>query len=191
MITAKVTDALISAEALAAIVKSDSAGALVTFSGDVRNHDKGRKVSSLTYEIHPSAQRVLEKITDEVSRQHQVENVAIAHRFGAIPIGESAFVVAVSAAHRAAASRARRGRAPRARCAPARTPPRTAWRARRWGSRPPARARAPPCAPPRAGPCHRRRAATAVDRRTFPASCGQDRRPVRRRAAGRARAGRR
>ena len=103
MITAKVTDALISAEALAAIVKSDSAGALVTFTGDVRNHDKGRKVSSLTYEIHPSAQRVLEKITDEVIRQHQVENVAIAHRFGAIPIGESAFVVAVSAAHRAAA----------------------------------------------------------------------------------------
>ena len=103
MITAKVTDALISAETLAAIVKSDSAGALVTFSGDVRNHDKGRKVSSLTYEIHPSAQRVLEKITDEVSRQHQVENVAIAHRCGAIPIGESAFVVAVSAAHRAAA----------------------------------------------------------------------------------------
>ena len=49
MITAKVTDALISAEALAAIVKSDSAGALVTFSGDVRNHDMGRKVSSLTY----------------------------------------------------------------------------------------------------------------------------------------------
>ena len=39
----------------------------------------------------------------EVSHQHEVENVAIAHRFGAIPIGESAFVVAVSAAHRAAA----------------------------------------------------------------------------------------
>jgi molybdopterin synthase catalytic subunit len=100
MITAQVTEYLISAETLAASVKSDTAGAVVTFSGVVRNHDKGKKVLTLNYEIHPSAQSVIEKITSEVVAKHDVVNVAVAHRYGEIPIGESAFVVAVAAAHR-------------------------------------------------------------------------------------------
>jgi molybdopterin synthase catalytic subunit len=103
MITAQVTEAPINAETLAASVKSNSAGAIVTFSGDVRNHDKGKEVAALSYEIHPSAPTVIQRITEEVSEKHEVVNVAVAHRYGAIPIGESAFVVAVSAAHRAAA----------------------------------------------------------------------------------------
>lgn len=100
MITALVTENLISAEALTAQVKCSDAGAVVTFSGDVRNHDKGKSVTSLSYEIHPSAQSVIEKITNEVAAKHEVVNVSVAHRYGAIAIGESAFVVAVSAAHR-------------------------------------------------------------------------------------------
>ena len=103
MITAKVTEFVITAEALASQVKNDSAGAVVTFSGDVRNHDKGKGVTSLNYEIHPTTQSIIEKITNEVVAKHDVVNVAVAHRYGAIPIGESAFVVAVSAAHRAPA----------------------------------------------------------------------------------------
>lgn len=103
MITAKVTESVITAEALASQVKNDGAGAVVTFSGDVRNHDKGKGVTSLNYEIHPTAQSVIEKITNEVVAKHDVVNVAVAHRYGAIPIGESAFVVAVAAAHRAPA----------------------------------------------------------------------------------------
>ena len=100
MITALVTDQLISAESLAASVKSEKAGAVVTFSGDVRNHDKGKSVTSLNYEVHPSAQSVIEKITNEVVSKHDVVSAYVAHRYGAIPIGESAFVVAVAAAHR-------------------------------------------------------------------------------------------
>ena len=103
MITALVTEEIISAEALAAQVKSAEAGAVVTFSGDVRNHDKGKGVTSLNYEIHPSAQAVIEKITQEVAAKHEIVNVSVAHRFGPIPIGQSAFVVAVAAAHRAPA----------------------------------------------------------------------------------------
>ena len=103
MITAQVTEAPISVETLAASVKSDRAGAIVTFSGDVRNHDKGKEVAALSYEIHPSAPTVIRKITEEVCAKYEVLNVAVAHRYGEIPIGESAFVVAVSAAHRIAA----------------------------------------------------------------------------------------
>lgn len=103
MITAQVTESVITAEALASQVKSDSAGAVVTFSGDVRNHDKGKGVTSLNYEVHPTAQSIIEKITNEVVAKHDVVNAAVAHRYGAIPIGESAFVVAVASAHRAPA----------------------------------------------------------------------------------------
>ena len=103
MITAKVTDSPISVSNLMEIVKSQSAGACVTFSGDVRDHDKGRAVISLKYEIHPSAQKVIEEIVAKVASLHQVLSVAAVHRYGLIPIGDSAFVVAVSAAHREAA----------------------------------------------------------------------------------------
>ena len=103
MITAQITESKISAEVLASTVKNEATGAVVTFSGDVRNHDKGREVSVLVYEIHPSAPKVIEKIAEEIAAKYEVTNVATAHRYGAIPIGESAFVVAVSAAHRRAA----------------------------------------------------------------------------------------
>jgi len=101
MITAKVTDSQISAQLLAAEVKSDAAGALITFSGDVRNHDKGREVSALKYEVHPSAQSVIEKLVNEIAAKYQISSLAVAHRYGQIPIGETAFAVAVSASHSA------------------------------------------------------------------------------------------
>ena len=100
MITARVTEEIITSETLATLVKSDTAGAVVTFSGNVRNHDKGKSVKTLKYEVHPSAQNVIEKIVNEVIAKHNVVNVAVAHRYGAIAIGESAFVVAVASAHR-------------------------------------------------------------------------------------------
>jgi len=103
MITAKVTTDPIFAEQLAKEVRSPEAGAVVTFSGEVRNHDKGRIVNGLTYEIHPSAQSVIEQITNEIAQKFEIKSVSVAHRYGAIAIGESAFVVAVSAAHREAA----------------------------------------------------------------------------------------
>jgi len=52
------TDQVISAAHLSTLVSGDKSGAVVSFSGDVRNHDGGKDVSTLTYEIHPSAQDV-------------------------------------------------------------------------------------------------------------------------------------
>lgn len=98
-----VTDQVISAADLAALVSGDKSGAVVSFSGDVRNHDGGKDISTLTYEIHPSAQEVLKVIVTEVSARFAINDVAVAHRYGDITIGECAFAVAVSADHRAAA----------------------------------------------------------------------------------------
>ncbi len=98
-----VTDKAISAADLAKLVSGNKSGAVVSFSGDVRNHDGGKDVSTLTYEIHPSAEKVLKEIVAEVSSRFAVNDVAVAHRYGDIAIGECAFAVAVSADHREAA----------------------------------------------------------------------------------------
>jgi molybdopterin synthase catalytic subunit len=96
------TDVILVSE-LAAAVRSNTAGAIVTFSGDVRDNDHGRDVASLEYEAHPTAQNLLEKVAGDIAARHEVLSVAVAHRHGPIPIGESALVAAVSAKHRKAA----------------------------------------------------------------------------------------
>ena len=100
MITTIISNEPISASFYGELVAADAFGAVVTFSGDVRNIDQEREVISLTYEVHPSAQHVLRSIVTEVIDKYDLGNVAVVHRYGAIPIGESAFVVAVSAVHR-------------------------------------------------------------------------------------------
>ncbi len=82
------------------LVADPAAGASVVFTGDVRDNDHGRSVLSLTYEAHPGAESVLRELAAEVAARHDVVAVAVAHRHGPIPIGESALVAAASARHR-------------------------------------------------------------------------------------------
>ena len=93
MITALVTDKPISIQILMESVKTDQAGAVASFCGDVRNNDADKAVKLLTYEVHPTAQKVIQEITERISAQHDVINVSVAHRYGAIGIGETAFAV--------------------------------------------------------------------------------------------------
>lgn len=100
---ADITMQIIEVEQLAALVRDNRAGAVVVFSGDVRNHDGGKEVSTLTYEIHPTANEQIALITHALLTQRDVVKVALSHRYGEIAIGETAFAVAVSAEHREAA----------------------------------------------------------------------------------------
>jgi molybdopterin synthase catalytic subunit len=100
MITALVTKEKISVSSLTQSLKTHQAGAVASFSGDVRDNDADKSVTSLTYEIHPSAQSVIDEITHRIAVKHDVLGVAVAHRYGEIPIGETAFAVVVSAVHR-------------------------------------------------------------------------------------------
>jgi len=86
-------------------VESEACGAVATFSGNVRSHDKGRDVRSLSYEIHPSTAEVLDRVVKEVCGRNEIAHARVVHRHGDIPIGEAALVVAVSSAHREAAFR--------------------------------------------------------------------------------------
>ncbi len=90
----------ISANSLSQEVASRVSGAVVTFSGNVRDHDHGKSVESLHYEIHPSSAEVLAATVREVASRHAVTGISVAHRYGEIAIGEAALAVAVAAAHR-------------------------------------------------------------------------------------------
>ena len=103
LVYAVVTDAPVHIQELSKLVANPHSGAVVTFCGDVRDHDGGKEVASLLYEIHPSAPEQIKLITQSIMGRFEIEKVAVAHRYGNIAIGETAFAVAVSAAHRQAA----------------------------------------------------------------------------------------
>ncbi len=98
-----VTHGPISSQAAAALVDITAAGAVVTFSGDVRDHDHGRSVARLDYEGHPTAAEVLAEIAGEVAARHDIFGLAVMHRIGPLEIGDCALAAAVSSAHRGAA----------------------------------------------------------------------------------------
>lgn len=76
------------------------AGAVVTFSGVVRDHDGGRAVTGIEYVGHPTAEKVLAEVVADVAQRTDVEAIAVSHRVGELAVGESAIVVAVAGAHR-------------------------------------------------------------------------------------------
>ena len=64
----------------------------------------GRAVESLDYEAHESmALAVLGEIADEIAARFGVERLAIVHRTGAVPLGETSIAVVAVAPHRDAA----------------------------------------------------------------------------------------
>ncbi len=99
----EVVETTIDAPTLEAAVADARAGAVVSFSGNVRDHDHGRSVATLTYEAHPSAESVLAEVAKEIESRYELVALAVAHRVGPIAIGEAALVAAVSTAHRAEA----------------------------------------------------------------------------------------
>jgi len=99
------------AEPLPAAVALDWAmrpdcGAVVAFSGTVRNHAEGRpNVTALEYEAYEEeVEPRLAAIAAEARRRWPaVGRVALLHRTGLLVVGETSVVVVVSAPHRAEA----------------------------------------------------------------------------------------
>lgn len=86
-------------------------GAVVLFSGTVRDHAEGRDdVQSLTYEAYAEqTEHSFAAVADEVRRRWPTTGkVVIWHRSGELTVGESSVVVVVSAPHRAEAFAAAR-----------------------------------------------------------------------------------
>lgn len=100
VVLSQVTDHPVTAAEHAALVSDAGAGAVVTFSGDVRNHDGGKQVSTLFYEGHPTAGEVLDEVAAQVAARSGLRAIAVSHRIGALEIGDVALACAVSADHR-------------------------------------------------------------------------------------------
>lgn len=77
------------------------AGAVVLFSGEVRDYNAGKEVSYLTYEAHVTiASKMIRDIIEEAAGKWNLNTVVAQHRIGKVAIGETAVVVITASPHR-------------------------------------------------------------------------------------------
>jgi len=100
IVRAEVTNDVVSVSYLEILVQDRRSGAVVSFSGTVRDHDEGRTVTRLNYLTHPTADETIKKIAQEVAATAGVRALAVQHRVGPLEIGEVALACVVSADHR-------------------------------------------------------------------------------------------
>ena len=81
-----------------------SSGACLVFEGWVRNHNDGRGVLRLTYEVfEPLALKEGELILEEAKSKFDISRARAIHRSGELALSEPAVVVGVASSHRDAA----------------------------------------------------------------------------------------
>lgn len=85
-------------------VEDETAGAVVSFIGQVRDHapDATGEVTGITYSAHPDAESVLVRIVSDLTSTHDAR-IAVSHRIGDLAVGDLALVACVATAHRAEA----------------------------------------------------------------------------------------
>src|SRR5699024_8138329 len=84
-------------------------GALIVFSGTVRNHHAGKGVTRLEYTAHTAlVEQVLGELEQETIERFGVRQCRIIHRHGVLEIGDDSVLVVVRSAHRAQAFEAAR-----------------------------------------------------------------------------------
>ncbi|HXD79047.1 MAG TPA: molybdenum cofactor biosynthesis protein MoaE [Puia sp.] len=95
--------------ALVAAAHHPGAGAVVLFSGEVRDSNHGKPVAFLEYEAHAElAEKMIGEIMAEAKLRWGLSVVLAQHRVGRVAVGETAVVVITSAAHRGEAYAANR-----------------------------------------------------------------------------------
>jgi molybdopterin synthase catalytic subunit len=104
-----ISDSPLDVVGLLASAHHPKAGALVLFSGEVRNHNLGRDVDYLEYEAYiPMASRMIKEILNEALRKWSLHIALAQHRIGKVEVGESAVVVITASSHRREAYEANR-----------------------------------------------------------------------------------
>jgi molybdopterin synthase catalytic subunit len=89
---------------IVAQLKAPSDGAVVVFEGIVRNHSGNRTTLYLEYEAYEAMAIVqMREIGAQMREKFSIRRYAMIHRLGRLEIGETAVLVAVCSAHRAAA----------------------------------------------------------------------------------------
>jgi MoaE-MoaD fusion protein len=89
---------------IVARLKAPQDGAVVMFEGIVRNHSAGRSTLYLEYEAYEAmALGQMRQIGAEMREKFSIRRFAMVHRLGRLEIGETAVLIVVCSAHRAAA----------------------------------------------------------------------------------------
>ena len=97
----ELTESTLNPADISSKVRRDTNGAVVTFLGTTRNNFQGKQVLSLEYEAFDKmALKKMEEIRVELQTQFSIEDIAISHRVGTVPIGEISLVIAVASPHR-------------------------------------------------------------------------------------------
>ena len=95
------SDGPIDGAALERSLRSRATGAVVSFAGWVRDHNDGRAVRALTYQVYaPLAASEGNAIMDEARQRFDVLDARCVHRIGDLMLGDCAVWVGASAAHR-------------------------------------------------------------------------------------------
>ena len=85
------------------------AGAVVLFSGEVRDHNRGREVAFLEYESYrPLASKLIGEILAAAKEKWPLQIAVARHRVGKVAIGDTAVVVITASSHRSEAYAANR-----------------------------------------------------------------------------------
>jgi len=92
------------AEAYRWLAACDEDGAVVTFTGKVRNHNLGDNVAALTLEHYPGmTEKALQEIVDAACERWPLQRVTVIHRVGELFPGDEIVLVGVTSAHRGSA----------------------------------------------------------------------------------------
>ncbi|OVA03910.1 Molybdopterin biosynthesis MoaE [Macleaya cordata] len=83
-------------------VRTPQSGAIATFSGTTRDTFEGKTVLELRYEAYvPMAERQIKSICSSARISWNLDTIAVAHRLGPVPVGETSVFIAISSVHRA------------------------------------------------------------------------------------------
>ena len=82
-------------------LKDNSSGAIVFFTGIVRDHNSKEKVEGIFYEAYEEmVEEILKKIEKEISGNWNIKKFIAIHRIGYLKVGEISVIVGVSSEHR-------------------------------------------------------------------------------------------
>lgn len=97
----RITSIPIDLQALIDEVGDPRAGAILTFSGVVREENAGRAVRAIEYHgYRPMAEREILAIEREIVERWQGVRAVIVHRLGHLGVGDASVCIAVSSPHR-------------------------------------------------------------------------------------------
>ncbi len=89
---------------LKALARNGNVGAIVTFTGIVREFSGNQQLAAMTLEHYPGmTERQLAEIEAEARRRWPLDNSLIIHRYGRLEPGENIVLVITTSSHREAA----------------------------------------------------------------------------------------